>query len=310
MTRRNEYEAVMSLAQKREARAVKKWSLESLKVRGQHNYALDIHEKYSRRLFRRQFLQWQKRSKFQKEPGMFESSKSMRASRTTQAGSRSFEPSILRRTYGGTDLSKIPEAPLSPNVQTVAHDFASTVPLKFERSNPQLFEFHYRENVQEADSTGVVSTVLEIDPQDLSSRSERTPIRNTSKTVLRTQPRIRPIGMSQSTSDFPATKNRRDSTHDEDNDDDEVKTDTVEHWVQEVEDPMDFQMTSGFLNTPSKRAVPNMNSTTPAAHLATPIERRLRAQYSGGLLQSFQRGRFDATGNKDTPQEAIKYNAK
>jgi protein SFI1 len=68
----------------------------------------------------------------------------------------------------------------------------------------------------------------------------------------------------------------------------------VDEWADGVDDVMSSTPMPGYLSTPSRRmprakATIRLPSTTPSAPLSTPVERQLRAQYSGGPLPSFRR---------------------
>jgi protein SFI1 len=70
----------------------------------------------------------------------------------------------------------------------------------------------------------------------------------------------------------------------------------IDEWARGVNEMAISTPIPGYLNTPSKRteramAVAARFSTTPKAPLSTPFERQLRAQYSGGGLQSLRKGR-------------------
>ncbi|RDL37232.1 uncharacterized protein BP5553_04665 [Venustampulla echinocandica] len=67
-------------------------------------------------------------------------------------------------------------------------------------------------------------------------------------------------------------------------------------WAKGLEDASASTNIPGYLTTPSKRrgrvtGVATRLSTTPRAPLSTPFERQLRAEYSGGQLHSYRRGR-------------------
>lgn len=68
----------------------------------------------------------------------------------------------------------------------------------------------------------------------------------------------------------------------------------VDEWTDGVDDVTTSTPMPGYLSTPSRRmprakATIRLPSTTPSAPLSTPVERQLRAQYSGGPLPSFRR---------------------
>lgn len=69
-----------------------------------------------------------------------------------------------------------------------------------------------------------------------------------------------------------------------------------DEWARGLEDASASTNIPGYLTTPSKRrgrvtSVSVRPSTTPRAILSTPFERQLRAQYSGGQLHSYRKGR-------------------
>src|SRR6202030_2020316 len=69
----------------------------------------------------------------------------------------------------------------------------------------------------------------------------------------------------------------------------------IDEWARGVDEAAVSTPIPGYLSTPSKRteramAVAARFSTTPKAPLSTPFERQLRAQYSGGGLQSLRKG--------------------
>jgi protein SFI1 len=81
----------------------------------------------------------------------------------------------------------------------------------------------------------------------------------------------------------------------------------VNEWGNGADDVMASTPMPGYLSTPSRRmsrakATARLPSTTPSAALSTPVERQLRAQYSGGPLSSFRRriGR-SLLGREGTP---------
>lgn len=68
----------------------------------------------------------------------------------------------------------------------------------------------------------------------------------------------------------------------------------VDEWADGVDDVTTSTPMPGYLSTPSRRmsrakVTTRLPSTTPSAPLSTPVERQLRAQYSGRPLPSFRR---------------------
>ena len=78
----------------------------------------------------------------------------------------------------------------------------------------------------------------------------------------------------------------------------------VDDWAKGLDEVAVATPIPGYLGTPSKRtervmAVAARFSTTPKAPLSTPIERQLRAQWSGGALKSGRRGAGRSTLGMD-----------
>jgi protein SFI1 len=68
----------------------------------------------------------------------------------------------------------------------------------------------------------------------------------------------------------------------------------VDDWTDGNDEAAISTTIPGYLSTPSKKmsrvsTMTKLPSTTPSAPLSTPVERQLRAQYSGGVLPSFRR---------------------
>ena len=73
-----ETEATITHEERQQSRAIKNWSLRSLRLRAQSNYALDIHEKNAKRTFKKILLYWhqkaaEKRPFIKPDPVQFES---------------------------------------------------------------------------------------------------------------------------------------------------------------------------------------------------------------------------------------------